>query len=220
MSTFLGSLDVELLAAHGALAEAHTAYVGFEQLGFAPAYEAAVAAGELQAVETTEYLFVTGLRAAVAGLPYLPTRAAAGSDVLGELGYAEVTCPYTGQPLIAVPALNLDVAVIHAEAADARGNVMGPAAKAFLYDLDANLARAATTVIVTVERLATDAELRAARHRTLLFAHEVDAVVVTPRGAAPTALPGSYDADLEAVRRYLAAAPGARPEAITQLVAG
>ena len=218
--SFLASLDAELLAAHGALAETHTGYVGFEQFGFAPAHEAAVAHGTIKAHEYTEFLFVAGLRAALAGLPFMPAKGGQGSDVLAELGFATITCPYTGTEVVAVPALHLDVVVLHAEAADAHGNVLGPASKDFLFDLDANLARAGDRVLVSVERLASDEEMRAQRERTLLFGFEVDAVVEVPRGAAPTALPGSYDPDLAALRRYVervGADPAAAADAMRAL---
>lgn len=202
--SFLASLDAELLAAHDLLVESHTGYVGFEQLGFAPAHGRAVEQGAVGAHEYTEFLFVAGLRAALAGLPFMPAKGGQGSDALAELGFSTIACPYTGTPLVAVPAMQLDVTVLHAEAADAAGNVMGPADRDFLYDLDANMARAADRVIVTVERLLSTAEIRAARDRTLLFGYEVDAVVHQPRGAAPTGLPGAYEPDLVGLRRYLA----------------
>lgn len=202
--SFLASLDVELLAAHGALVGTHTGYVGFEQLGFAPAYEAAVDAGTLAPHEHTEFLFVTGLRASLAGLPFLPTKGGLGSDVLAELGHATITCPYTGQELVAVPAIRPDVTVLHAEAAGADGTVLGPRGRDFLFDFDANIARAARRVVVTVERVVPHEEVVAARDRTLLFGFEVDMVVEVPGGAAPTALPGHYEPDLAALRQYLA----------------
>lgn len=204
--SFLASLDAELLAAYGALAEASTGYVGFEHLGFAPAFSHAVDTGAIVSHEYSELMFIAGLRAALAGLPFMPTKAAAGSDVLRELGFAELRCPYTGTAVVAVPALQLDVAVIHAEAADERANVIGPASRDFLYDFDANIARAADRVVVTVERVASEDEVVAQRQRTLLFGYEVDAVVELPRGAAPTSLPGVYQPDLVAIRRYLAEA--------------
>lgn len=202
--SFLASLDIELLVARGAVAEVHAGYVGFEQLGFAPAFGRAVAAGEIRAFEYSELLFVSGLRASVAGLPFMPTRGARGSDLVAELGLQEVACPYTGESLIAAPAIKPDVCVIHAEAADEQGNVMAPSARDFLFDSDATLARAAETVIVTAERIVSTDEVR--RGGALLFSLEVDAVVEVPRGAWPTAVPGLYGADIDAVRTYLAAA--------------
>jgi glutaconate CoA-transferase subunit A len=202
--SFLASLDVELLVARGAVAEVHAGYVGFEQLGFAPAFGRAVAAGDVRAFEYSELVFVSGLRASLAGLPFLPTRGARGSDLVEELGLQELACPYTGERLLAAPAIRPDVCVIHAEAADEQGNVMAPSTHDFLFDADATLARASETVIVTTERVVSTEELR--RGGALLFSFEVDAVVELPQGAWPTALPGVYGADLEAVRAYLAEA--------------
>ncbi len=147
--TLLGSLDAELLAAHGALAASNTIYVGFEQLGFAPAYGAAVASGTVDAREYSELLMLAGVRASLAGLPFLPTRGAQGSDVAEALRIATITCPYTGQTLFAAPAIRPDVALVHAEAADAHGNVAGPVHRDFLFDWDANIARASTRVNVS-----------------------------------------------------------------------
>lgn len=198
--TFLGSLDVEMLATAGALAEVRSGYVGFEHLGFAPAFSQAVEAGTVRYVEYSELLFVSGLRAAAAGLPFLPSLGGMGSALPGELGLVEITDPYTGAPVLAVPALAPDVSVIHAEVADRHGNVGQAVSVDFLSDFDLILARASKALIVTVERLVDTLEGPAA-----LFAHEVTAVVEVPGGARPTGVPGAYPADLAPIRRYLAA---------------
>jgi glutaconate CoA-transferase, subunit A len=220
IASFLASLDAELLAAHGCLAELHCGYVGFEQLGFAPAVTAATAAGSLRRVDYSEVMFTSGLRAALAGLPFLPTRAGIGSQVTADAGIRMVTCPYTGDQLLAVPALRPDVSVLHAVAADREGNVLGPEQADFLFDMDANLARASHRVIVTVEQLVDAADTLAANRRTLLFGFEVDMVVVLPGGARPTALPGNYPAAIKSVSRYLQAAgqdPGQAAAAMDEL---
>jgi glutaconate CoA-transferase subunit A len=205
--TFLGSVDVEALVSAGAVSEVHGGYVGFEQLGFAPAAKAAFEDGSVAFHEYSEFLFVAGLRASLAGLPFMPAKGGAGSDLVEELGFVEIADPYTGIPVLAVPALRPDVTFIHADAADEEGNVAAPAAPDFLWDFDANIARAAERVIVTVERLVSRATVAA---NAMLYAHEVDAVVVAPGGAAPSAMPGSYEADLGRIRAYLGE-PGAGP---------
>jgi glutaconate CoA-transferase subunit A len=202
-ASFLASLDAELLAAYDCLAELHCGYVGFEQLGFAPAVTASTEAGRIRRIDYSEILFAGGLRAALAGLPFLPARAGIGSQVGAELGIATVTCPYTGEQLLAAPAIHPDVTVLHAAAADREGNVLGPAQADFLFDMDANIARASNTVIVTVERVAERAEIEQANRRTLLFGFEVAAVVELPRGARPTGLPGEYGTDVASLARYL-----------------
>ncbi len=218
LATFLASLDVDLLVARGAVAEVHAGYVGFEQLGFAPAVDRAVAAGEVRALEYSELLFVSGLRAALAGLPFMPTRGAVGSDIVPELGVQEIACPYPGERLLAAPALRPDVCVIHAEAADEQGNVLAPSTKDFLFDADANVARAADAVVVTAERIVPTSAIR--EGGALLFSYEVTAVVEVPRGAWPSALPGVYGADVETVRAYIAAAASDPAAAAARVMEG
>jgi glutaconate CoA-transferase subunit A len=215
--SFLSSLDAEMLAGHSCLAEVHAGYVGFEHLGFAPAYQASVADGDIRFVEYTEFLFVAGLRASLAGLPFMPAKGGTASQVLEELGFVEIADPYGRETVIAVPALRPDVTVLHAEAADSRGNVLGPAQPDFLSDSDAVLARASRCVVVTCEQLLTDAELRADPRPTLLYSYEVDAVVPIRDGARPTAMPGIYDTDIAGIRAYLAAA-ATDPEHATEIL--
>jgi glutaconate CoA-transferase subunit A len=155
--------------------------------------------------EYSELMFTAGIRAAASGLPFFPTKGAVGSDVLGALDYATVADPYTGEEVVAVPAMKLDVAIIHAEAADGFGNVLRSPAPDFLDDADANLCRAAERVIVTVERIVDHAEVVASNRHTVLHGFEVDALVALPGGARPSAVPGRYPADREALQRYLAA---------------
>ena len=193
----LGSVDAEVLAAHDALAASNAIYVGFEQLGFAPSYSAAIADGEIDARDWSEFLFMGGLRASIAGLPFLPTRGGRGSDVTTDLNLETVTCPYTGEELAAAPAIRPDVALLHAEVADEQGNIPLPADGDFLFDYDANVARASALVIVSVERIAPVTGPK------LLYGHEVDALVVAPGGARPSAVPGAYGPDLAAVRAYI-----------------
>jgi glutaconate CoA-transferase subunit A len=196
--TMLGSIDAEILAARGALAVCNAIYVGFEQHGFAPAYGAAVERGEVARRDYSEFLFMSGLRAGMAGLPFLPTRGGTGSQVTVDLGIQTVACPYTGEQLLAAPAIRPDFALLHAPVADAAGNVPAPAEAGFLFDYDANVARASTRVIVSVERV-----VESVSGPMLLYGHEVDTVVEIPGGARPCSLPGEYGPDLAALRAYL-----------------
>ncbi len=139
------------------------------------------------------------LRAAAAGLPFLPTRAAMHSDLVAARGMREVADPYTGISYLAVPALAPDVAFIHAWRADAAGNVQMPWPPDHLADVDVLLARAAKRVVVTVERIVPSDEVARSSERTVLFGFEVGAVVEAPRGAWPTASAPDYPADLRAV---------------------
>jgi glutaconate CoA-transferase subunit A len=218
VTALFGSLDIELLVGHGAVRRTRCAYVGLDQLGAAPLHAGAAAAGAIEADEQTEYLVLRGLEAAGHGLPFLPTRAGRGSQVLADRGIAAVTCPYTGEELAAVPALAPDVALLHAPAADRRGNVVGPPRPSFLWDHDLIVARAARTVIVSVERILDEEEVDRDPASVLLHGFEVTAVVECPGGAAPTAAPGGTPV-WDAVRSYLDRAAADGPAAAVDLAA-
>ena len=202
--TFLASTDAQLLSEAGVLRCLTASYCGLERAGRAPAVAAAVEAGRVEWRESTEWLVVDGFRAAAMGLPFLPGRAGLGSDLAPARALREVTDPYTGHSLPAHPAVRPDLALVHAWRADEEGNVQLPFPPDHLWDVDVELARAARRVVVSVEELVPAAEVRRSAHLTRLTRLEVDAVVLAPRGAWPTACRPLYEEDREAVARVAA----------------
>jgi glutaconate CoA-transferase, subunit A len=202
--TFAGSLEVELLVAAGAARSVSSGYVGLGQAGFAPRFTEAVKAGAIEDREHTEWTLLGRLRAAAMGLPFLPTRAGGGSDIVEALGYEHVTDPYGTGTYLAVPPLRPDVTILHAWRATADGAVQMPWPPEHLWDVDVLAARAAQTVIVSVEEI-IDFEIAAAEpERTRLHSFEVDVLVEAPGGAWPTASPPALDEDHHAVAAYAA----------------
>jgi glutaconate CoA-transferase subunit A len=134
-----------------------------------------------------------GLRfmAASMGMPFLPTASLLGSDLLERTPAQELRCPFTGELLVAVPALVPDVALIHVQTVDARGNaqVEGPAY------MDREFARAAKRVIVTAEEVVPADAIRRHPERTVIPGFVVDAVCEVPFGAFPHECHGRYEAD-------------------------
>jgi glutaconate CoA-transferase subunit A len=198
--TFTGSLDVELLIASGCLRSVRSSHVSLGEAGRARVFEAAAVAGRIEDLEESEWMLLGRLRASAAGLPFLPTRAARGSDLASARGLRPVTDPYTGVEYLALPALAPDLALIHAWRADAAGNVQMPWPPEHLADVDVLIARAARRVVVTVERIVSAEEVARTAERTVLFGFEVAAVVEAPRGAWPTASAPDYGADAAAMR--------------------
>src|SRR5581483_7955046 len=182
---FTGSLEVEALLAAGALRSVTSSYVGLGSHGPARRFAAAVAAGEVEDRELTEWMLVGGLRAAVMGVPFLPTRGGLGSQLVEERGLRTVRDPYGGDELLAVPALRPDVAFVHAWRADGEGNVQLPWPPDHLADVDVLYARAARTVVVSVEEIVAAEVVAASPERTKLFGFEVDLLVEAPGGARP-----------------------------------
>jgi glutaconate CoA-transferase subunit A len=133
------------------------------------------------------------------GMPYLPTASLLGSDLLDRLPVKVIDCPFTGERLVAVPACQPDVALIHVHRADPEGNaqVVGP-----VY-MDLEFARAAKTVIVTAEEIVPTEEIARSADRTLIPGFLVDAVVEVPFGAYPGECYGLYEADFEHFGAYV-----------------
>lgn len=193
--SFTGSLEVELLLAAGALRKVVSSYVGLGAHGLARGFSAAVADSRVEDCELSEWMLVGGLRAAAMGLSFLPTRAALGSELVTARDFRTVHDPYTGEELLAVPAIRPDVAFVHAWRADEEGNVQLPWPPDHLADVDVLLARAARTTVVSVEEIVPADVIAAEPERTKLFGFEVDLLVEAPGGARPGALPPLYGED-------------------------
>jgi glutaconate CoA-transferase subunit A len=147
------------------------------------------------------------LRAGAMGVPFLPMRSMMGSDVLGQLPDAKlIDCPFTGEKLVLVPALNPDVALIHVQRCDAFGNAQIDG----LPFMDIDLAMAANRVILTTERIVSNDQIRRAPDQTKIPFMAVDAVVETPFGSAPHECYGQYEplfAHLDAYAAQIRRAP-------------
>ena len=202
--SFAASIDVDVLIAVGSVRSVATAYTGLGRLGRAPAFSAAVTAGLIEDREYSEWTMLGGLRAAAMGVPFLPTRAAAGSQIVDIHDFRTVEDPYTGHGYLALPPLRPDVAVIHAWRASAAGTIQTAWPPDHLYDVDVLAARAARTVIVTVEEIVPDGEVAEHAEWTILLPVDVDMVVAAPRGAWPTAAWPAYEADHDVIAEYQA----------------
>jgi glutaconate CoA-transferase subunit A len=147
------------------------------------------------------------LRAGAMGVPFLPMRSMMGSDVLGQLPDTRlIDCPFSGEKLVLVPALNPDVALIHVQRCDAFGNAQIDG----LPFMDIDLAMAANRVILTTERIVSNDQIRRAPDQTKIPFMAVDAVVETPFGSAPHECYGQYEplfAHLDAYAAQIRRAP-------------
>ncbi|HJU65778.1 MAG TPA: CoA-transferase [Gemmatimonadaceae bacterium] len=149
-------------------------------------------AATLELEEYSHFGMVARFSAGAAGLPFWPMRDYMGTDLpSANPRIRSVTCPYTGEQLATVPALNPDVTIIHAQRADAQGNTQLWG----LVGVQKEAAFAARRVIVVVEELVEPSVIRAEPNRTVIPATIVDAVVVEPRGAHPSYVYDYYDRD-------------------------
>jgi glutaconate CoA-transferase subunit A len=135
----------------------------------------------------------------------MPIRSMLGSDVLKQRPEAkEIDCPFTGEKLLLVPALNPDVALIHVQRCDAYGNAQIDG----LQFMDIDLAMAANRVILTTERIVSNDQIRRAPDQTKIPFFCADAVVEVPYGAAPHECYGAYEPMMRHMEAYVAQVNG------------
>jgi glutaconate CoA-transferase subunit A len=144
-------------------------------------------------------------RAGAMGVPFMPIRSMLGSDVVKQRPEAkEIDCPFTGERLLLVPALNPDVALIHVQRCDAYGNAQIDG----LQFMDIDLAMAANRVILTTERIVSNDQIRRAPDQTKIPFFCVDAVVEVPYGSAPHECYGAYEPMMRHMEAYVAQVNG------------
>lgn len=201
-----GAYDVDLLTGTGVASSVSAGFVGFETVfGLAPSYRRAVESGTATAKEHACYTVIAGLRAAIQGVPFMPVAGMLGSDLLAARDFRSVVDPYTGDEVVAVPALKPDVALIHVQEADSVGNcrIVGTRFE------DVLMAQAATRVIVTAERIVDGSAFEARPEGVAIASVYVDAVVEAPLGGWPGSCAGEYTFDAEYLTAYITASRSA-----------
>lgn len=213
-----GGPDVGLLCAAGKVRRVVCGFVTLDSIVLDPHWRAARQGGTVSLTELDEGMFYAGLQAAAWRVPFLPTRAGLGSDVLVvNPDLRTVRSPYHEGPfadpedadveLVAAPALRLDAAIVHANRADVAGNAQFLGPDPFFDELFLGAARLR---LVTAERvvengtLAEEGPLAAVRVHRLM----TDAVAETPGGAHFTACPPDYGRDETFQKEYAASASG------------
>ena len=202
-----GGPDVGLLCAAGKVKRLVYGFVSLDSIPLEPHFRAARQSGTVDVTEYDEGMLQWALYAASLRLPFLPTRAGLGSDVMRlnpEL--RTVTSPYAdGEELLAVPALPLDAALIHLNRADAAGNAQFLGPDLYFDDL---FATAAEHAYLSCERIVPTGSLLAGGGLSSLRIHRwmIEGVVEAPNGAHFTSCAPDYERDEEFQRDYAAAA--------------
>ena len=196
-------IDIDLLCAGGCVSESSESYVGFEQdFGMAPNYRRACESGQVKVNDSCCYTVVQQLRASIMGLPFMPVRSIRGTSVFDmHPEYKTMTCPYTGEELTLVPAVQPDVAIIHAQYGDAHGNlrIEGPPVADILF------AKAAKKVVASVEEIVSNERLHELGGANIPYFY-VTALAEVPMGAHPTACYPFYAYDRPHTKAYYDAA--------------
>jgi glutaconate CoA-transferase subunit A len=202
-----GGPDVGLLCAAGKVRKVVYSFVSLDSIPLEPHFRAARQGGRVETFELDEGMFLLGLQAAAWRVPFLPTRVGLGTDLM-ELTPAlrTVTSPYAdGEELIAMPALELDVALVHMNRGDQGGTGQFLGVDPYFDDL---MLMAARKRFMSVERIVpTDDLLREGPVQSIRI-HRLmtDGVVETPNGAHFTSCTPDYERDEAFQREYAASA--------------
>lgn len=197
-----GGLAADMLIAAGLVTEVETSQLNLGEYGSAPHFRRSVEEGRLTVRENSCPALLDGLLAGAKGLPFMPVRGLFETDYLSvRPDFKVIENPYDGEPIVVVPAINPDVALIHAAKADAFGN--------FITDPnedDPLLVKASKRVILSVEEIVSPEDLLRDGSGVRVPGIYVDHIVVIPNGAYPTSCFGKYPRDGEKIRAYREAA--------------
>jgi glutaconate CoA-transferase subunit A len=190
---FTAGMESDLLVGAGMVARVRSCYFGLEIFGLAPMFTYYANRGEIDVQEETEASLAGGLRASLAGISFMPSRAWLGTD-LPKLrpDVKTIIDPYNGEELMAFPAITPDISVIHALRADYHGNAQIGDNKG----IDEELCLASTTVIITAEEIVPELT------KADLVSPFVTGVVHAPGGALPTSCHPLYPLDGAAILAY------------------
>jgi len=209
LSRNLTCTEGELLMVAGAVERVVTAWMSIGlPWGVSKIMREYVESGRVALEEWSHLALGLRFRAAAMGVPFLPALTMLGSDLMAVGGMKTLLDPYTGHTLAAVPALFPDVAILHVHRADRFGNCQIDGYP----HMDADIARAAATVLVTTEEIVPEEETRRHPDRTVIPGFLVDALALVPFGSFPHECYGLYEADFEHFADYTGAidARGAR----------
>jgi len=201
-----GGADVGMLCAAGKIRKLVFAFVSLDFIPLEPYFRIARQSGAIEVMEVDEGLLLLGLKAAAMRAPFIPTRVGLGTDVLRHSPAIKlVDSPYDDKQWVAMPALPLDVALLHVDRADGRGvcQVKGPD----LY-MDDLYARAAARTYVTCDELVEPAVFEQGEEARYVFweRSQTTGVVHVPCGAHPTSCAPLYGFDVKHFKEYAASA--------------
>ena len=197
-----GGADVGMLCAAGKVKKVVFAFVSLDFIPLEPFFRQARQQGAIETMEIDEGMLLLGLRAAGWGLPYIPTELGIGTDVLKiNPDIKMVDSPYDDKEWVAMPAIKLDAALIHAERADVRGvcQVKGPD----IY-LDEQMVRAADKTFVSVDEIVdTDYFAEGTEARFVFWERSLTTGIIhIPGGAHPTSCTPLYGFDVPHFKEY------------------
>ncbi len=193
--------DLDVLIGSGCVNKVEPAYsFGHELRGLSPAGKRMVESGECKiAAEISNAAYQWRFLAGMMGIPFIPARTLMGTDTLKHSCFKTATDPFTGKPIVLIPAAYPDCAFIHVHRCDIYGNAQidGSTVEDF------ELSRCARRLIITTEEIVSSDAIREEPWKTVIPFFCVDAVVEAPYGSHPCQMPGRYYYDEEHISEWL-----------------
>jgi glutaconate CoA-transferase, subunit A len=195
-----GVLELDLWLGAGLVKKLDITYIGLEVYGTCNALRRAVESGQVvSCVEWSNASISWRMKATAMGVPFLPTRSMLGTDTLKYSSAKVVEDPFTGLKVCLLPALILDVALIHVHRADRYGNAQIEGISGF----SAEMARATKRLIISAEEIVSTDEIRKYPDRTIIPYYLVDAVVQAPFGSHPGEMAYVYGRDEPVIKEWV-----------------
>ncbi|MBD3196943.1 MAG: hypothetical protein GF317_17960 [Candidatus Lokiarchaeota archaeon] len=199
--TFVGGIEVDMLVAAGCVSEVKASFVGMEVFGMAPNYRKAIESGKIKISEETEATIAMGLKCAYLKIPFMPLRGIIDTDIPKVRNdIKEFEDPLgTDTSLMALPKIELDVAISHVPYADEYGNCNIPGA----VWMDDDMTKTAKKSIISCEKLVETEDIIHLPGKAQLPMQTTNAVVKIPFGAHPTSCYPNYTFDALHMQSYL-----------------
>jgi len=197
-----GVTELDTLLAAKLVKALDITYIGLEVYGVSAALRREVESGRVETcVEWSNGAIAWRFKAAAMGVPFLPVRSMLGTDTFRYSAAKTVECPFTGDPICLLPALILDVGLIHVHRADMYGNAQIDGIVGFA----AEMARASKRLIVSAEEIISNDEIRKDPGKTVIPYFLVDAVVEAPFGSHPGEMCYVYERDEPQIKDWVEA---------------
>jgi len=199
--TFVGGLDVDMLVAAGCASKIRSSFVSIEIFGMAKNYREAVEKGTIEVVEESEASTALGLKASYLKVPFMPLKGIIGTDFTKiRSDIKKFKDPLGSETeLMAVPKIDLDVALVHVNYCDEYGNANIQGA----VWLDDDLAKTAKNTIIITEKLVETEDIVHLSRNAQIPDQSVQGVVRVPFGAHPTSCFPFYTFDPIHIQKYM-----------------
>ncbi len=196
-----GVYELDMLLAAGLVSALDHTYIGLEVYGISNCLRREVESGRVTCVEWSNAGIAWRFKAAAMGVPFIPVRSMLGTDTLKYSAAKVVEDPFTGDPIALLPALILDVGLIHVHRADRYGNAQIDGISGFAFEM----ARASRRLIISAEEIVDTEVIRSQPDRTIIPYYLVDAVVHAPFGSHPGEMCYVYERDEPQIKEWVEA---------------